>query len=132
MVWPVPTVPPCPEILVIVATETSKPVGNVTIILPFMGIGLAVVKVAVTAPDAPATKLAGETPALEIEPGVIDTALTFVSLSISTFALVVVTIVKVPVLPETGGFLMTPNTTDVMPAVSTPGVPPVPRVTVHI
>ena len=83
------------------------------------------------APESPATRLAGITSAGEITPAVIVTAGTVVRVSIGLLELSVVVIVNVPVAPDTAGFLTTPNTTVVTPAVKMPGVPPVPRVTVH-
>ena len=92
---------------------------------------MAIVNVAVTAPDAPATKLAGVTSAFVITPGVRVLSATVVNVSIAVPPVFVVVIVYVPVVPDIPGFFTLPNTTVVTPpAVKAPGVPAVPLVTV--
>ena len=89
----VPTPSRVPPTLTKAAAETSKFAGKVIAISPLLATGLAVVKVAVTLPVAPATSDAGTTLVADSAPTVIVSAATAVSISIWASALVVVSIV---------------------------------------
>ena len=109
-------------IQICVAPATLKFAGKVMTNLPSAGTGFAVVKVAVAAPEAPATKLAGTTPALMMTPGVIILCCTLVSVSMSVAAAVLVVMVKFPVAPEITGFFILVNAITCVPAAQ--GFPP--------
>ena len=83
------------------APETSKPAGNVTLIFPLLGIGFTVVKEAVAIPEALALNVAGSTLVEVRVPAVMVSAETDVLLSIEAFDDDIVSMLYVPVDPET-------------------------------